>query len=241
MKFDHYYFHPDLTSSVVTLSAEESEHCVRALRHRAGDEVWLTDGKGHIAPATIIADNPKACMVELGELKEDLRLGNFRLHLAVAPTKNADRIEWLVEKCVEIGIGQISFIVCEHSERKNVNLDRLNRVAIAALKQCQTAWLPPMEVISFHDFMINNRNVEAHKYMAWCDNDNTRQLANEDFQKEKIILLIGPEGDFSPAEILEARNLGYTEVKLGNRRLRTETAGLYGCLTVALKAEIKQN
>ena len=240
MKFDHYYYHPDLTQSVVTLSAEESEHCVRVLRHKAGDCVWLTDGKGHVAEATILADYPKACMVELGATKDDLRLGRFRLHLAVAPTKNADRMEWLVEKCVEIGIGSISFIICEHSERKSVNLERLHRVAVAALKQCQTAWLPPMEVISFHDFLDRQSNVDADKYIAWCDNGNMRQLANESFRNQDVILLIGPEGDFSSSEIMEARSSGYAEVKLGGRRLRTETAGLYGCLTVAVKSEMKQ-
>ena len=239
MVFNQYYYHPDLSSPVVTLSAEESEHCVRALRHRAGDQVLLTDGKGLVATAVIVADNPKACMVELGEEKEANDKPAIRLHLAVAPTKNADRMEWLVEKCVEIGVETISFILCDHSERRRVNLDRLNRIAIAALKQCQTSWLPPMEVISFQDFIEKHKTMAADRYMAWCDDQNTRQLAQEVFQHEDVILLIGPEGDFSLAEIQLARECNYLEIKLGERRLRTETAGLYGCVAVALKAEMQ--
>lgn len=237
MIFDQYFYHPDLTQSVVTLSREESEHCMRALRHRAGDRVLLTDGKGHEATALIVSADPKACMVELSEVRE-VRAGSpHRLHLAIAPTKNMDRMEWLVEKCVEIGIESVSFIVCEHSERPKVNLDRLQRIAISALKQCQTTWLPPLELLTFGEFVDGHRQMVADKYIAWCDDDNTRQFAEEDFRHEDVILLIGPEGDFSPAEIACARAAGYVEIKLGNRRLRTETAGLYGCLTVAIKTE----
>ncbi len=239
MIFDQYFYHPDLTQNVVTLSREESEHCVRALRHRAGDQVLLTDGKGHEATAVIMAENPKACMVELVEVREANDKPFYRLHLAVAPTKNIDRIEWLVEKCVEIGIESIHFIICDHSERERVNMDRMQRIAISALKQCQTSWLPPMEMLGFKEFVAQQENTVADKYMAWCDDENTCQLANEVFQHQDVILLIGPEGDFSPAEIELARTHHYREIKLGNRRLRTETAGLYGCLSVAQKSDQK--
>ncbi len=235
MVFNHYFYSPDLTSSVVTLSPEESEHCCRALRHRAGDSVLLTDGKGQVATATVMVDSPKACMVEIVEVRNARDKGAKRLHLAIAPTKNIDRIEWLVEKCVEIGIESISFILCENSERPRVNLDRMQRISVSALKQCQTSWLPPIALLSFKEFLEKNRGTAADKYIAWCDDDNSRQMANEIFQHDDIILLIGPEGDFSPTEIEAARQHGYQEVKLGNRRLRTETAGLYGCLLVAAK------
>ena len=210
---------------------------MRALRHRAGDRVLLTDGLGHEATALIIAADPKACMVELSEVREVRACSPHRLHLAIAPTKNMDRMEWLVEKCVEIGIESISFIVCDHSERPKVNLDRLNRIAISALKQCQTTWLPPMEFLTFGEFVDRHRQLAADKYIAWCDNDNTRQFAKEEFRHEDVILLIGPEGDFSTDEIACAKAAGYVEIKLGSRRLRTETAGLYGCLAVAIKSE----
>ncbi len=234
MIFNQYFYCPDLTGPVATLSAEESEHCCRALRHRAGDEILLTDGKGTVGTAQIMVDNPKGCMIEITETHEAHDKGAHRLHLAIAPTKNIDRIEWLVEKCVEIGIESISFILCENSERPRVNLERMQRIAISALKQCQTSWLPPMELVPFKEFLEKHSTTEADKYMAWCDDDNTRQLADEVFQHEDVILLIGPEGDFSPAEISMARANGYGEVKLGNRRLRTETAGFYGCMTIAI-------
>lgn len=236
MIFNQYFYCPDLTNPVATLSTEESEHCCRALRHHAGDEILLTDGKGTVGTATIMVDSPKACMIEITETHEANDKGTYRLHLAIAPTKNIDRIEWLVEKCVEIGIESISFILCENSERPRVNLERMQRIAVSALKQCQTSWLPPMEFVPFKEFLEKTATWNADRYMAWCDDQNTRQFALESFQHEDIILLIGPEGDFSPAEVQLAREQGYAEVKLGNRRLRTETAGLYGCLTIATKS-----
>lgn len=235
MVFNHYFYCAELDQSVVTLNQVESEHCCRALRHKVGDEVMLTDGKGRIATATIMTDNPKACMLEVTEIHEANDRGVNRLHLAIAPTKNIDRIEWLVEKCVEIGIESISFILCDNSERPRVNMDRMHRIAVSALKQCQTSWLPPMEVLPFNEFLEKHAFDVADKYMAWCDDENTQQLINESFQHQDVILLVGPEGDFSQQEIEAARNFGYKDIKLGNRRLRTETAGLYGCLLLAAK------
>lgn len=235
MIFNQYFYCPDLTNPVATLSAEESEHCCRALRHHNGDKVLLTDGKGHAATAVIIDDNPKGCMVEISEVREGADKNRVRLHLAIAPTKNIDRIEWLVEKCVEMGIESITFIHCDNSERPRVNLDRMQRIAVSALKQCQTTWLPPMEFVAFDDFLEKSSALAADRFIAWCDDDNQRQLAAEELQHEDVVLLIGPEGDFSPREISAARQCGFVEVKLGNRRLRTETAGLYGCLLMAAK------
>lgn len=235
MVFNQYFYHPDLTQPVVTMSPEESEHCVRALRHRAGDQVLLTDGKGQVATAVVLMDSPKACLLEIQEVHAANDKNKRKLHLAIAPTKNIDRIEWLVEKAVEMGIESIHFIICENSERPRVNMDRMHRIAISALKQCQTSWLPPMELVSFKEFLDSQKDSLADKFMAWCDDVNTRQLAQEPLQHEDIILLIGPEGDFSAREIEMARQYGYVEVKLGNRRLRTETAGLYGCLLMAVK------
>lgn len=233
MVFNHFFYCPELSQGVLTLSVEESEHCCRALRHRTGDEILVTDGKGWVGTGRIMVDNPKACMLEIVELHEAKDKGGFRLHLAIAPTKNIDRMEWLVEKMVEIGVESISFILCDNSERQRVNMERMQRIAISALKQCQTSWLPPMEIVRFKDFLQNNKIENAMKYIAWCDENNTRQLAEESFSFADIILLIGPEGDFSPSEVEWARQSGFQDIKLGNRRLRTETAGLYGCLFVA--------
>ncbi len=231
----HYFYVLDISQPQITLSTEESEHCIRVMRHREGDIVRVTDGRGHLADFSVIEANPKKCILEIHKLIEENLPLRHRLHLAIAPTKNIDRMEWLVEKAVEIGVHHISFLLCDHSERSRVNMERMNRLAISALKQSQTSWLPIMQVLSFDEWLDNTSNMTADRFMAWCDDDNNRQLATEPFLHQDILLLIGPEGDFSPEEVAKARQLGYVEVKLGNRRLRTETAGLYGCLTVAMR------
>jgi len=231
-----YFYHPDLTQPYVTLSDKESEHCVRTLRHRVGDKVRLTDGKGGVATAAITDDNSKACSLEIIDYEQNVGLPKLNLHLAIAPTKNMDRMEWLLEKAVEVGIHDITFLICDHSERPRVNLERLSRIAISALKQSQTSLLPNLQVLKFRDFMKEQESVEADKFIAWCDENNNRQLVTELLHFNNIILLIGPEGDFSAEEIEEARRQGYIEVKLGDRRLRTETAGLYGCMAIAMRS-----
>lgn len=230
----HFFYAADLSSSIVTLDAEESTHCIRTMRHRIGDTIVLTDGKGSAAKAVIVSSYPKACVTQVVDSFSDAETGKQRLHLAIAPTKNVDRMEWLVEKAIEIGVYAITFVCCDHSERTRLNLDRMHRIAVAALKQSQTLWLPPVEMTTFDEFMERYGRSEADKYIAWCDNDNTRQFAEERFVHEETIVLVGPEGDFSQREVETARRFGYAEVKLGNRRLRTETAGLYVCMAMAI-------
>ena len=230
----HYFYSLDISQPFVTLSNEESEHCVRVMRHRKGDIVRITDGCGHVAEAIIAEAHPKKCLLEIkAKLTENILTHNG-LHLAVAPTKNADRMEWLLEKAIEIGICSLTFLQCDHSERTHLNLDRLQRLAVAALKQSQTTWLPPLKMTKFTDFIQQNIDTQADKFIAWCDENNQRQLVDMPRQFPEMILLIGPEGDFSEEEISLARESGYIEVKLGDRRLRTETAGLYGCLAASV-------
>jgi len=230
----HYFYSPDISQPFVTLSNEESEHCVRVMRHREGDMVRVTDGCGHLAEAVIVDAHPKKCLLEIRQQITDNLLIHNGLHLAIAPTKNADRMEWLLEKAIEIGICSLTFLQCDHSERTHLNLERLQRLAIAALKQSQTTWLPPLRMMKFAEFIQQNTDTQVDKFIAWCDENNQRQLVNAPRKYPEMILLIGPEGDFSPEEIALAREAGYTEVKLGDRRLRTETAGLYGCLVAGL-------
>lgn len=227
-----HFFHPDLTQPTITLNTEESRHCVKSLRYREGDSVHLTDGKGGLALGEIVVASATDCVVNIHQFQET-EPRQLQLHIAVAPTKNADRIEWFVEKAVEIGIEKISFIICEHSERPKIDLNRLSRIAVSALKQSQTTVLPEMKVLSFEEFIEENKNDEVAKYIAWCDDTNTKQIVNEQISAQEVILLIGPEGDFSEKEILQCKNAGYKEIKLGNRRLRTETAALYGCCIIA--------
>ena len=230
----HYFYAPDISQPFVTLSNEESEHCVRVMRHREGDVVRITDGCGHVVEAVIAEAHPKKCLLEIREAITDNVLTHNGLHLAVTPTKNADRMEWLLEKAIEIGICSLTFLQCDHSERTHLNLDRLQRLAVAALKQSQTAWLPPIKMMKFADFIQQNTDAQADKFIAWCDENNQRQLVKIPRNYPEMILLIGPEGDFSEEEITLARESGYIEVKLGDRRLRTETAGLYGCLAASI-------
>ena len=230
----HYFYSPDISQPFVTLSNEESEHCVRVMRHREGDVVRVTDGHGHLAEAVVAEAHPKKCLLEIRQQIIDNLLTHNGLHLAIAPTKNADRMEWLLEKAIEIGICSLTFLQCDHSERTHLNLERLQRLAVAALKQSQTTWLPELRMMTFTEFIQQNKDTQADKFIAWCDENNQRQLVNAPRQFPEMILLIGPEGDFSPEEIVVAREAGYVEVKLGNRRLRTETAGLYGCLVAGL-------
>ncbi len=231
----HYFYSPDIFQPFVTLSNEESEHCVRVMRHREGDVVRVTDGCGHVAEAVITEAHPKKCLLEIRETITDNILIHNGLHLAVAPTKNADRMEWLLEKAIEIGICSLTFLQCDHSERTHLNLERLQRLAVAALKQSQTTWLPPLRMMKFIEFIQQNKDNQVDKFIAWCDENNQQQLVNAPRNHSEMILLIGPEGDFSPEEIAAARESGYVEVKLGDRRLRTETAGLYGCLAASLR------
>lgn len=227
-----FFYHPDLSHPVFELLADEAKHCVKALRKRTGDEIFITDGNGRLATAQIIDASSAHCAVQILKTEEEYALRPHQLHLAIAPTKNADRIEWMVEKSIEIGIEHISFITCEHSERIKLDLDRLKRIAISAIKQSNTTLIPTMQIIDYKDFIINTKGIE-NRYIAWCDEHNQNEFAQQELKGKDAILLIGPEGDFSPEEVKLAENNGYQAIKLGSRRLRTETAGLYGVCVYA--------
>lgn len=227
-----FFYHPDLSHPVFELLADEAKHCVKALRKRTGDEIFITDGNGRLSTVQIIDASSAHCAVQILKTEEEYALRPHQLHLAIAPTKNADRIEWLVEKSIEIGIEHISFITCEHSERIKLDLDRLKRIAISAIKQSNTTLIPTMQIIDYKDFIINTKGIE-NRYIAWCDEHNQNEFAKQELKGKNAILLIGPEGDFSPEEVKLAENNGYQAIKLGSRRLRTETAGLYGVCVYA--------
>ncbi|MCQ2286725.1 MAG: 16S rRNA (uracil(1498)-N(3))-methyltransferase [Bacteroidales bacterium] len=226
------FYCENLDNDLITLSEEEARHCAKVLRKTEGDTIFITDGAGTLAEATIITNTKTECTAQIINRKCDFGKRLVSFHLAVAPTKNHDRMEWLVEKGVEIGVEKISFIICEHSERKSVDLKRLQRIAISALKQSNTAFLPKMEQIDFKDFIAKDN--EALKFIAYCSSETKIQLASTNFPQDKeVIVLIGPEGDFSEEEIKMAHQAQYEEVKLGDRRLRTETAALYACFCSA--------
>lgn len=223
-----------------TLDAEESRHAVRVLRLRNGDEINVTDGRGNMYRCQIVEANEKECgLTPLPPLLEregemDSLAGKrarVRLHLAVAPTKNPSRMEWLVEKAVEIGVGEITLLQCDHSERSFLKTDRLERLAVSAMKQSLHLWLPCINpAVSLRSWLHSQSTAPGSqlRFIAHCEADKPRTpLATAMESGRDAVVLIGPEGDFSSEEIALALECGFRPVSLGPSRLRTETAALY--------------
>lgn len=231
-----YYYVENIDVDQIVLSPEESKHLVKVLRKRVGDEVLFTNGKGERVRAQITIAEKDMCVAEVLERETNLSKRTKQLHIAVAPTKNPDRMEWFVEKAVEMGIEKITFLQCERSERKKIDLDRMKRIAVAALKQSSAIYLPDFDFVTFSDFFNGIDKTITDCYIAHCEKeDSAIQWINISSQKSWVLLLIGPEGDFSPQEIEKARTEGFCEVKLGNKILRTETAALYGVAVFAAR------
>jgi 16S rRNA (uracil1498-N3)-methyltransferase len=232
------FYLPDFQSGDIILNEEESGHAVKVLRMKENDPVLLVDGKGKLIEGEIIIAHPKKCRIKVLFIKEEFGKRNFHLHLAVAPTKNSDRMEWLIEKATEIGLDEFTPLLCRYSERKQIQKNRLEKVAVAAMKQSLKAYLPVIrEIVPFEMFIA--QNFRAKKFIAHCIPGEKPHFFNLIHQQEDILVLIGPEGDFSPDEIALARQQGFQEISLGNSRLRTETAALAACHTVALCNEIR--
>lgn len=215
------------------LNANDSHHVVKVLRKHTGDEVNLTDGKGNLYLGKINSDDPRKCSINiLGKKAHSTRAG-FYLHIAIAPTKNISRLEWFIEKATEIGIDEITPLICEHSERKIIKKERLEKVAIAAMKQSLKTWLPVINEISgFQQFITSNPS--GLKYIAYISPEVTLRLQERYRKGNNCILVIGPEGDFSAQEVAAAQENGFVPISLGNSRLRTETAGVMGCALINL-------
>jgi 16S rRNA (uracil1498-N3)-methyltransferase len=229
----HQFYFPDLSSSQLQLSEEESKHAVRVLRLQPGDEVELSDGRGTKARAVVAENHPKRCTLDVIS-REMLPTGrNFTLHLAVAPTKNSDRTEWLVEKITELGIDAITLLDCEHSERSTFRLDRLEKLAVSAMKQSQQAWMPVITgPVTFSQF-LQEVPAGVQCFIAHCVSEAERiPLSKATKPGGDVVIFIGPEGDFSAAEIEAALQHGAKPVSLGNTRLRTETAAFSACAAV---------
>lgn len=231
----HTFYYPDLSDNIILLDEDESKHAVRVLRLVIGAEVMLVDGKGTRAYAKVLDDHPKRCTLEIAERKQETTERNYRLHIAIAPTKNLDRMEWFIEKATEIGIDSIILISCDHSERFTVKVDRMEKVTVAAIKQSQQSWLPEVKgVLPFSDF-ISSAPATAQKFIAHCAEGEKFPLKDKLKAEGDIYILIGPEGDFSANEVALASEKGFLPVSLGERRLRTETAALVAVMTVHLK------
>uniref|UniRef100_UPI004047089D 16S rRNA (uracil(1498)-N(3))-methyltransferase n=1 Tax=Flavobacterium sp. TaxID=239 RepID=UPI004047089D len=214
---------------------EESKHIVKVLRKKEGDKIFITNGLGFLFESEIILASEKKCEVKIAKetFQEPVA---FYTHIAVAPTKMNDRLEWFLEKATEIGIHEITPIICDHSERKVYKIDRAEKIIQAAMKQSLHYYLPKInEPISLSQFV--KLNYEGQKFIAHCEETDKKSFKNEIKQNEKITILIGPEGDFSTKEINLAIANQFIPVTLGNTRLRTETAALVACHTIALQNE----
>lgn len=212
------------------LNQEESRHCVKALRKKSGDIIQITDGLGSFYECELTEVDHRKCSFSI--LSSTLnQKPDFFIHIAISPTKNLDRIEWFIEKAVEIGINEISFIQSSFSERKVVKLDRIRKKAISAMKQSVHAYLPKInEMVSLNSF-LKDSNAEQ-KFVAHLENKDTKHLLSEAKPSKKYLVLIGPEGGFSEEEILMIKENDYKVAKIGNYRLRTETAGIVACSTL---------
>ncbi|MCI7576532.1 MAG: 16S rRNA (uracil(1498)-N(3))-methyltransferase [Bacteroidales bacterium] len=226
------FYTPDILTSHV-LSEEESQHCVRVLRYTRGDEILLTDGKGNTYTARITNPHPKHCEFEVLTQEKQQKAHDFYLHIAIAPTKNIERMEWMVEKCTEIGVDEITPLLCRFSERKQIRTDRLEKIVLSAAKQSLTPYLPKLNELTDYDTFVRQATEET-KFIAHCYKEEKRDLKDEIKRGKSVLVLIGPEGDFSEQEVEEALALGFVPVSLGNSRLRTETAGVVACHTAVL-------
>ena len=219
--------------SEIVLSKEESKHATKVLRKKEGDILNFTDGKGGFYKAEITIADTKKCRLQIISSEQKPKQHNYHLHIAIAPTKNMDRYEWFLEKATEIGIDEITPIICDHSERKVLKTERCNRILLSAIKQSLKFHLPKLnEAMPLKDFL--ELDFEGNKYIAHCEKSDKLELKNEKLE-EKTLILIGPEGDFSPAEIEIAMQNQFKAISLGESRLRTETAGLVTVHTINIK------
>lgn len=247
------FYTPDISGSFYSLNEEESRHCQKVLRLHLGDIVNLTDGKGMLYEARISDLQGRAVTVEIVSRKDNFGRKDYYLHMAVAPTKSIDRFEWFLEKATEIGVDEITPLICEHSERRQLRIDRLQKVLTAAMKQSLKAYLPKLnEPVLIGNFLSSEPHssklpslqasllpripanpLPENKFIAYIT-PNAPLLKQLYKKGSDSTILIGPEGDFSPSEVDAAIQSGYQVISLGNSRLRTETAAIAACHSIEL-------
>jgi 16S rRNA (uracil1498-N3)-methyltransferase len=220
------------------LSEEESRHIIKVLRMTGGDTLELVDGKGNYYTGTISDPDPKACLVSINNVTTAYLQRDYYLHIAMAPPKSTDRFEWFLEKATEIGVDEISPIICDRSERNRIRHDRSNKILVAAMKQCGRALLPRLNrEILWTDFL--EQSTADIKLIAHCGTDHHQYIAEKPLKDLSWIIGIGPEGDFTPDEVAAARQYAFREINLGEAVYRTETAGIIACHTISLLYHMK--
>lgn len=236
MKEERYFYVPQAEMHT-ELPQEEAVHATRVLRLHEGDMIYLMDGEGVFYKAEVTMASNKRCSYDIVERMPQERPWKGRLHLAMAPTKMMDRVEWMAEKATEVGLDELSFLECQFSERRQIRTDRVEKIVVAATKQSRKAWKPVVnDLISFRTFIEQPR--PGRKFICHCYSEVERKdlfsLVQEMPVGEEVTVLVGPEGDFSIDEVRLALDNGYESVSLGNQRLRTETA----CLTAVVMAQL---
>ena len=227
----------NIGSKQISFSREESRHIVKVLRKNNGDTLNITDGKGKLFTAEIIQALDKKCVASIKRWEEKPKTWNYHLHIAIAPTKLNDRFEWFLEKATEIGIDEITPVFCDHSERRRLKVERMEKVIVSAMKQSLKFSKPVLnDPVKFKD-LIEKQDWDLG-LIAHCEDGIKQQLRTQFPFHQKIMILIGPEGDFSPSEIKMALENGLKPITLGESRLRTETAAIVACSSVSLLNEI---
>lgn len=222
------FYAPDILDNPV-LPESDSQHCVKVLRMQAGDAVQVVDGSGHVVHCSLLDPHPRHALLKVESVESKPLPWTQQITIAVAPTKMMDRMEWLVEKLVEVGVNRIIPIKCRYSERKEIKEERLRKIAVSAMKQSLKATLPEISpMLPFEQAL--QLMTESQKFIAHCEADKPRTLLTKTYRPyADAAMLIGPEGDFSAEEIDQALCAGFVPVSLGDNRLRTETAALYSC------------
>ena len=225
---DQFFYSTQIYDDSIILPEDEALHALKVLRKKNGDQVTVVDGKGNLYYTSIDSENIRDCRLSIISAEQNYGRQNYYIHIGIAPTKSHDRVEWFVEKAVEIGVQEISFILTNNSERNNVKLNRIYKCSVSAMKQSLKAHLPQInDIVPMKDFMKSCGNSE--KYMAHLNEDENNHLIKSIAIGNDYCILIGPEGDFSSSEINESAEYGFKPVSLGNNRLRTETAGIASC------------
>lgn len=227
----HRFYAPDVETTML-LPDEEAQHCVRVLRLSAGDEIEVVDGKGNLFLCRISEATNKKCSVEIVDKKYIPNHWGCHITVVIAPTKNIDRLEWMIEKVTEMGVDRIIPVLCRYSERKVLKTERLQKIVVSAMKQSLKTVLPELcELTPVGD--VIKSDFDGHKFIAYCDKEiERRNFACEYKKGENVMIMIGPEGDFSKEEIRASLDAGFVPVTLGDSRLRTETAGVFACAVI---------
>lgn len=232
------FYLPDAQLGTISFPEEESKHIVKVLRMKEGDRFCVTNGNGSLFDAELVDAHPKRATADLSNQRSGYDNKDFKLTIAIAPTKLNERTEWFLEKATEIGIDEVKLFASYHSERRVANVERFKKIVVAAMKQSVKSKMPVVEEMVSFDKLVK-QNFDGQKFIAWIDDDVNEQLCDLYKKGENAIVLIGPEGDFSKEEVELAKQNGFVPVSLGEARLRTETAAVVACHTIQLINQMK--